>query len=90
MSFGEVLQYCEEQDEFGTGGRTAVVDTLLFGSIVALLSVEGIFFLPNQVRDKAERTISKFKSAEGDHATYLNAFRQFKVGGEPPLQKGVS
>jgi len=50
------------------------------GSVVALLSVEGIFYVPNKARDKAHQAIGKFRASSGDHATYLNAFRQYKVG----------
>eukprot|EP00045_Choanoeca_perplexa_P016059 m.211780 g.211780 ORF g.211780 m.211780 type:complete len:683 (-) comp17156_c0_seq1:1776-3824(-) len=56
--------------------RFPCLDELL--SVVALLSVEGIFYVPNKARDKAHQAIGKFRAASGDHATYLNAFRQYK------------
>ena len=46
---------------------------------MALLSVETVFFLPRGAREKAEKAIAKFRSAEGDHATLLSAYQNFKV-----------
>ena len=52
-------------------------------NIVALLSVESIFFSPPGAREKAERPKRKFLAPEGDQTTLLNALRAYtKVKGD--------
>lgn len=44
-------------------------------SIVAVLSVDSIFFSPHHKREEARAVRRKFLSVEGDHITFLNVFR---------------
>lgn len=50
-------------------------------SLVALLSVEGLFFSPRDKRDVAEKARRKFVASEGDHCTLLNVLRGFEEEG---------
>lgn len=47
-------------------------------TIVALLSVDTIFYAPPNRRDTCNAVLQKFRSAEGDHITLLNIYRAFK------------
>lgn len=48
-------------------------------TIVALLSVDSIFYTPPNRRDSCNAVLQKFRSAEGDHITLLNTYRAFKA-----------
>lgn len=47
-------------------------------TIVSLLSVENMFYIPPNKNDQAEKVLSKFYSNEGDVITLLNVYRAFK------------
>ncbi|KAJ3142616.1 putative ATP-dependent RNA helicase dhr2 [Physocladia obscura] len=52
-------------------------------SIISLLSVEAVFFSPNDKRDIANEAKAKFLSHDGDHLTLLNVMRAYMaVGGD--------
>ncbi|KAH0851209.1 hypothetical protein HID58_094916 [Brassica napus] len=44
--------------------------------IVAMLSVESIFYDPRQKREEARTSRNHFVSVEGDHLTYLSVYRE--------------
>ena len=44
-----------------------------------MLSVENIFFIPHNMREKANRARAKFASPDGDHTLLLNVWRAWKV-----------
>lgn len=46
-------------------------------TIMALLSVDSIFYTPPNRRDTCNAVLQKFQSAEGDHVTLLNIYRAF-------------
>jgi len=48
-------------------------------SVIALLSVDTIFFSPKDKRDKAEAAKKKFLTNEGDHITLLNVLKTFRL-----------
>ena len=48
-------------------------------TIVALLSVDSIFYAPPNRRDTCNAVLEKYRSAEGDHITLLNIYRAFKA-----------
>lgn len=48
-------------------------------SVIALLSVDTIFFSPRDKRDKAEAAKKKFITNEGDHITLLNVLKTYRV-----------
>uniref|UniRef100_A0A7S1CH90 RNA helicase n=1 Tax=Bicosoecida sp. CB-2014 TaxID=1486930 RepID=A0A7S1CH90_9STRA len=50
-------------------------------SLVALLSVEGLFFSPRDKQEAAAKARRKFVAAEGDHCTLLNVLRAFEEEG---------
>lgn len=50
-------------------------------SIIAMLSVETIFYAPKQRRDEAGDARKKFLSYDGDHITLLNVYEQFMSSG---------
>ena len=45
--------------------------------IIALLSVDNIFFAPSNSREEASKAKQLFKHPQGDHLTYLNAYESF-------------
>ena len=47
-------------------------------SVVAMLSVDSVYFSPHDKRDKAASVQRKFISADGDHVTLLNMYRAYK------------
>eukprot|EP00047_Mylnosiga_fluctuans_P021814 m.109410 g.109410 ORF g.109410 m.109410 type:complete len:676 (+) comp9039_c1_seq2:13-2040(+) len=46
-------------------------------SLIALLSVDSIFFIPTKLREKAEKSRRKFFVSDGDHGTLLNIFKSY-------------
>ncbi|KAJ1672163.1 ATP-dependent RNA helicase [Coemansia sp. RSA 25] len=51
--------------------------------IVALLSVDSLFYVPADKREESNAAQSVFRSTEGDHLTFLNLLRAFnKVNGD--------
>lgn len=46
-------------------------------TIIAMLSIEPVFFAPYEKREEAANTKKKFVNFEGDHVTLLNVFNQF-------------
>lgn len=46
--------------------------------IVAILSVENVFFSPREEREKANVSHKRFASVYGDHLTYLNVFHAYR------------
>ena len=53
--------------------------------IVALLSVENVFFMPKNEDSKARQARKRFIAFEGDHLTLLNALRGFRQSHCDPL-----
>ncbi|KAJ3009366.1 UNVERIFIED_CONTAM: putative ATP-dependent RNA helicase dhr2 [Siphonaria sp. JEL0065] len=52
-------------------------------SIISMLSVESVFFSPNDKREQANEAKKKFVNHEGDHLTLLNVMRGYQaVGGD--------
>eukprot|EP01135_Chromosphaera_perkinsii_P011544 Nk52_evm2s2438 gene=Nk52_evmTU2s2438 len=51
-------------------------------TIVSMLSVDSVFYAPNDKREKANFSKRKFASYEGDHITLLNVFKAYKEAGE--------
>lgn len=47
-------------------------------AIIALLSVDTIFYTPPNRRDSCNVVLQKYHSAEGDHIMLLNIYRAFK------------
>eukprot|EP00048_Salpingoeca_helianthica_P008882 m.127599 g.127599 ORF g.127599 m.127599 type:complete len:212 (+) comp14710_c0_seq3:598-1233(+) len=47
-------------------------------SIISLLSVESIFFVPSKMREKADKARRKYITADGDHGTLLNIYKAYK------------
>ena len=47
-------------------------------TIIALLSVDTIFYIPPNRRDTCNTVLQKYRSAEGDHIMLLNIYRAFK------------
>ncbi len=47
-------------------------------SVVAMLSVDSVYFCPHDKREKAASVQQKFVSADGDHITLLNVYRAYK------------
>ena len=47
-------------------------------TIIALLSVDTIFYTPPNRRDTCNAVLQKYRSAEGDHITLLNIYRAYK------------
>ena len=47
-------------------------------SVVAMLSVDSVYYTPHEKRDKAALAQRKFVSADGDHVTLLNIYRAYK------------
>ena len=47
-------------------------------SIVAMLSVESVFYTPHDDKDKANEVRRKFHSEDGDHLTLLKVYRAYK------------
>jgi len=47
-------------------------------ALIALLSVESIFYSPRQQREQAEEARRKFISSHGDHITLLNVLRAYE------------
>ncbi|XP_078445480.1 RNA helicase family protein [Wolffia australiana] len=43
--------------------------------VVAMLSVESIFYIPHEKIEKAKTTVKCFSSPEGDHSTLINVYR---------------
>ncbi|KAJ2548299.1 ATP-dependent RNA helicase [Coemansia sp. RSA 1933] len=51
--------------------------------IVALLSVDSLFYIPADKRDESNAAQMTFRSTDGDHLTYLNLLRAYnKVNGD--------
>ncbi|KAJ1725780.1 ATP-dependent RNA helicase [Coemansia erecta] len=51
--------------------------------IVSLLSVDSLFYVPADKREESNAAQMAFRSADGDHLTYLNLLRAFnKVNGD--------
>ncbi|KAI9502287.1 ATP-dependent RNA helicase DHX8 [Coemansia spiralis] len=51
--------------------------------IVSLLSVDSLFFIPADKREESNAAQMTFRSADGDHLTYLNLLRAYvKVNGD--------
>ncbi|KAJ1737251.1 ATP-dependent RNA helicase [Coemansia sp. Benny D160-2] len=51
--------------------------------IVALLSVDSLFYIPADKRDESNAAQMTFRSTDGDHLTYLNLLRAYtKVDGD--------
>lgn len=48
-------------------------------SVIALLSVDTIFFSPRDKREKAEAAKKKFLTTEGDHITLLNVLKAYRT-----------
>ncbi|XP_028410170.1 ATP-dependent RNA helicase DHX33-like isoform X2 [Dendronephthya gigantea] len=48
-------------------------------TIIALLSVDTIFYTPPNRRDSCNAVLQKYRSAEGDHIMLLNIYRAFKA-----------
>ncbi|MCL4128157.1 UNVERIFIED_CONTAM: hypothetical protein GTU68_036888 [Idotea baltica] len=46
-------------------------------TLIAILSSESIYATPSEKRDEARERREKFKSAEGDHITFLNIYKAF-------------
>lgn len=46
--------------------------------IVAMLSLDSIFFTPNDKRDEASVSKRKFMNFDGDHLTLLNVMREYQ------------
>ncbi|KAJ3354224.1 putative ATP-dependent RNA helicase dhx33 [Kappamyces sp. JEL0680] len=52
--------------------------------IVSMLSVDPVFFTPNDKRDEVALTKKRFMSFDGDHVTLLNVLRAYQeVSGDP-------
>ena len=51
-------------------------------TIVSMLSVDSVFYAPNEKRERANFSKKKFASYEGDHITLLNVFKAFHENGE--------
>ena len=47
-------------------------------SVVAMLSVDSVYFSSHNQRDKAVSVQRKFISSDGDHVTLLNVYRAYK------------
>ena len=47
-------------------------------TIIALLSVDTIFYSPPNRRDNCHAVLQKYRSTEGDHITLLNIYHAFK------------
>lgn len=53
-------------------------------TIIAMLSVEAIFYSPSNQREKADKAKGKFASIYGDHITLLKVYREYKAArGDP-------
>jgi len=50
-------------------------------SIVALLSVENVFFAPQSRRDEADAAKRRFTATEGDHLTLLRVYSEYRSAG---------
>ena len=75
----EVIRYCP----YSAG--LLLNNPHIHNSIVALLSVENIFFTPAKLKEKADRARLKFQSPDGDFGMLLNVFKQYKVADSAPL-----
>eukprot|EP00158_Paraphelidium_tribonemae_P004509 Partr_v1_DN26795_c0_g1_i2_m8449 putative DEAH (Asp-Glu-Ala-His) box polypeptide len=51
-------------------------------AVIALLSVENIFYTPNDKRDEATEMRKKFTSQDGDLITYLNVLESYLLTGK--------
>merc|ERR1739848_235999 len=51
-------------------------------SVVALLSVDSIIYIPPNQRDKGKAILNKFSSNEGDPITLLRLYRAYKKSKE--------
>lgn len=60
--------------------RYACTDPILI--IISMLSVDSVFFVPNEEREQALRQHHKFDSSEGDLIRLLNVFRRYKENKE--------
>ena len=47
-------------------------------AIVALLSVDTVFFTPHDHKEKAVGCWQKFRSPDGDHLTLLNVYKAYQ------------
>ncbi|XP_065676764.1 ATP-dependent RNA helicase DHX33 [Hydra vulgaris] len=47
-------------------------------TIVALMTVESIFYIPPNQRERSKKVLAKFTSTEGDHISMLLFFRAYK------------
>ena len=50
--------------------------------IISLLSVENVFYSPNEKREQAAEAKKKFISVDGDHITLLNVLKAFLEAGK--------
>ena len=50
-------------------------------AVIALLSVESVFYSPRQAREQADEARRKFVSAHGDHFTLLNVLQAYERAG---------
>ncbi|KAJ2776282.1 ATP-dependent RNA helicase [Coemansia javaensis] len=49
--------------------------------IVALLSVDSLFYVPADKRDESNQAQAAFRSRDGDHLTYLSLLRAYQAAG---------
>jgi HrpA-like RNA helicase len=50
-------------------------------SIISMLSIESIFFVPRGRKQEAKNAHRKFMSEEGDHIMLLNVFKSYAASG---------